>query len=80
MTAKSIAIFTILAALGSIAMSTTFVGTSFADKGVVPDDSALSRKACENANNRNNKHHKLIIDQEHESYNHNYKGIEYSYC
>ncbi len=72
----------IIAVLGMVGMTFSYAQTALADKGGVPDDSALSGKACDNANERNNKHHDKPgwDSQGHQSSNHNGKGVEWTYC
>ena len=77
------AIVGIAATLGIMmgGMSTIpYVQTAVADSGGTPDNSALNGPACDNANDRNNKHHDLGLDQGHLSSNHNGKGVEFTYC
>jgi hypothetical protein len=76
------AMLAIVALAGGVASVTgmTFQ-TAVADKGGVPNDSALSGPACDNANDRNNKHHgRPASDQGHISSNHNGHGVEFTYC
>lgn len=71
----------IIAALGITGVTTVaFTQTAVADQGGIPDDSALRGPACDNANDRNDKHHDLGLDQGHDSSNHNGKGVEFTYC
>ncbi len=55
----------------------SFVGTSFAAKGGVPNDNALSGKACDNTTDRDRKLDGRASAQGHESSSHNDKGVEY---
>jgi hypothetical protein len=59
-------------------MSVSFAETSFADKGGVPNDNAQSGPACQNADDGNNRHNDLGIDQGGSRSNHNNKDLEYT--
>jgi hypothetical protein len=76
------AIVGIAATLGTMVGMTTvaFTQTAVADQGGIPDDSATSGPACDNAFERNEKHHELGLDQGHISSNHNGKGVEFGTC
>jgi hypothetical protein len=83
-------ILCMVAVLGIASMTFSFAQTSMADKGGVPNDSALEGKACDNSDNRNERFHERLSDdntnndkgqnQAHDNSEHNNKGVENNNC